>query len=135
MISNSPYNFSAPLSVGVSVATANPNRDGTGTLALLCVATTTPLRIDWVHINAIVTTTSGMIRLFLFSGGNYYLINEIPVSAIVPSATSAAFSVQYYPTPNPSVAPSPLTLQAGAALYVSTEKAEQFRVTAFGGYY
>jgi len=77
-----------------------------------------------ITICATVTTTPGMIRFFVFDGSNNDLKLEIPVTAVVPSATVAAFTATI--TPN-------WILAVGNTVKVSTQNAQEFRVTLEGG--
>lgn len=119
-MASTPQYAAVPVSKGVVINTANPNRDGTGTLALLFPASPTGGRIDDVSIVALTTTTAGMIRFFVKVGASYFLRKEIPVQAVVPSATSEAFSVEMQ-----NLA---WCIEPNAEVYVSTEKAEPFAV-------
>lgn len=110
------------------VSVANAGRDGTGTLVDIVTAGTKGTLIELIRVVAIVTTTAGMIRLFLFDGVNNRLYAEVLVTAIVPSATVAAFSAELIPT-------KPLVLPTGWKLKASTEKAEAMNVIATGGDY
>lgn len=76
-----------------SVGTANTNRDGSGTIATIATGSAAGLRINSVVAQATVTTTAGMIRLYLSTNGgtNWYLFDEIPVAAITPSGSVPAF--------------------------------------------
>ena len=110
------------------VSTANTALDGTGTLVDIVVAdATNGSRVDLIHIKATVTTSAGMIRLFLYDGTNNRLWHEVVVSVVVPSGTVASFSAEVIPT-----APF-LLLPAGWKLKASTHNAETFNVSAFGG--
>lgn len=79
-----------------------------------------------IRVIAKGTTTAGMIRLFLHDGAAYHFYEELVVAAITPSATVAAFDIEYIPT-------KPLVLPTGWSLRASTEKAEAFSVLATGG--
>ena len=85
-------------------------------------------RVDSIQIQATATTTAGMVRLWIYSGsGDAQLFDEVPISAVTPSGTVAAFSLtRLYST---------LVLPAGYSLYASTNNAEAFTVRAFGGNY
>jgi len=108
-----------------TIATANTARDGTGTLVDLLVADATDGSMGQrITICATVTTTPGMIRFFVFDGSNNDLKLEIPVTAVVPSATVAAFTATI--TPN-------WILAVGNTVKVSTQNAQEFRVTLEGG--
>lgn len=119
---------STPRADCVAIATANANRDGTGTIGTVITAGASGTRIERVNIKATVTTTAGMVRLYIHNGTSYFLFKEVLVSAIVPSATVAAFesSVTFGTV-------TPLWLPSGYSLRASTEKAENFNITAIGG--
>ena len=51
-------------------------------------------RIDTINFKAIVNTTSGMIRLFLFDGTNTRLFREYRVSTRTKSSTEMAFELK-----------------------------------------
>jgi hypothetical protein len=110
------------------VTAANANRDGTGTLVDIVTAGQMGTLIELIHVHAIVTTTAGMVRLFLYDGVNNRLYAEIPVAAVTPSASVAAFEAEYIPT-------KPLVLPTGWKLKAATEKAEAMNVVATGGDY
>ena len=75
------------------ISAANTNRDGTGTIGTVATGSATGLRIDEVVAQATVTTTAGMVRLYLStdSGSTWRLFDEIPVSAITVGASTPAF--------------------------------------------
>lgn len=125
------------------VSAANTNRDGTGTIATIlsapavrgtaATATTPPtpdyspgtLVVNRVRVVAVGTTTAGMVRLYLHDGTNFRLLDEIPVTAITPSGTVAAFQAEK--------SYSDLIIPTGWSLRASTHNAETFNVFAFGG--
>ena len=109
------------------VSVANANRDGTGTVVTVATGTTDGTRIDEIQIKAIVTTTAGMIRLYIYDGANTRLFYEVPVTAITVSATVQGF---WY-----SVKFDNLILPNTYQLRASTEKAETFNIVAFGSDY
>ena len=122
--------------IGVAnVSTANTARTATGTtnLTQVVAAGSNGTRVDAVRIQATVTTTAGMVRLWWYSGsGNAQLINETAVSAVTASATAiaAVYDVYFDGLNNPV-----LVLPTGGGLYASTEKSEAFNVVALGGDY
>ena len=123
----------SPIYVGLvkcwqaQIATANTGLDGSGTVGTILSAGTAGSRIDLIRVKATATTTAGMIRLFLHDGSVYRLWQELEVSAVTPSATVKAFSIEIVPT-----APL-LLLPTGWSLRASTHNAETFNVFAFGG--
>ncbi len=107
------------------VNTANPNRDGTGTIStILTGATTHGTLVQEVVIQALNSTSNGMIRLFIrHSGGSWALIREIMIASVIPSADIPAFS---------DLAIFDMVLGSTNELGVSTENAEDFMITANG---
>ena len=121
-------NFAAdPRVSGVTIATANTNRDGTGTLGTVITAGTNGTRIDRIRAQAIVTTTAGRVRLFLYDGSNYYALEEIPIAAATVSATVSGANVDILFGDL-----RPLTLPSGWDIRAGTHNAESITVTAYG---
>jgi hypothetical protein len=118
--------------VGIAtISTANTNRDGTGTIGTVFSAGSNGSRIDAIDIQAIATTTAGMIRLFIHDGTTAHLINEVPVLAITPSGTVPAWAAQL--NTNTMTQILPIILPTGYSLRAATNNAESFKVIAFGG--
>ncbi len=122
---------SAPRASGVSISTANTNRDGTGTLGTVFAAGSSGSRVSRIVVQATGTTTAGMVRLFLHNGSTPYLWKEVPISAITPSASVAA--AHYELNERSADGLLPLMLPSGWSLRASTHNAEAFVVTANGG--
>lgn len=59
---------STPKNGVTQISTANANRDGTGTVGMVCMAGASGMRIDSLTIQATGTTTAGMVRFFLTKG-------------------------------------------------------------------
>jgi hypothetical protein len=117
----------APRVSGVTISTANTNRDGTGTLGTVITAGTNGTRIDRIRAQAIVTTTAGRVRLFLYDGSNYYALEEMPIAAATVSATvsGAVAEITFGDL-------RPLTLPSGWSIAAGTNNANDFVVTAYG---
>lgn len=109
------------------ISVANPGRDGSGTLVVVATGTTDGNVLELIRAVAIATTTAGMIRLFLVNGANKILYKELAVVVVVASAIVPAFAIEFVPTGGSLILPSGWTLEA------ATEKAEAFKVFAFGG--
>jgi len=124
-MSSSPAYAANPLNAAVNIAVANAGRDGTGTIGTLYTAPVGGARIDDIWLKAKVTTTAGMIRIWLHDGTNYRLLREVLVSAITASATVAAWEQ--------ALTGLGIVLQATWSIRVSTEKAESFDVTVTRG--
>lgn len=112
------------------VATANTNRDGTGTIAIVATGKEKGTIIERVIAKAQGTTTAGMIRLYIDDGSNVRLIHEIPVEAITPDASTESWSGTWVPTTSGI---GELILPEGHELQASTHNAETFNIFAIGG--
>ena len=130
-MSSAPAYAATPRCAIGQVLTANPNRDGTGTIATIFTAGASGSRIDRVAVEAISTTTAGMVRLYIHNGTTAFLYDEILVTPITPSSTVKAFQATCEAVTKPNL--YPLVLPTGYSLRASTEKAETFNVTAIGG--
>jgi hypothetical protein len=108
------------------VSVANTNRDGTGTgLVDVIVGATTGTKISEVVVEATVTTTAGMVRLFLNDGTTTRLFDEITVAAATASNTARTTRV--------STLYQNLTLPSNAwKLIAGTSIANAINVIAFG---
>jgi hypothetical protein len=125
-------NYAGTPKIGIGLlSVANTARDGTGTLATVFTAGAGGSRIDAIDLQATVTTTAGMIRLFIQDGTNARLVAEFPVLAQTPSATAVAWSRML--NTNTMTPLLPIILPTGYSLRASTNNAEAFNVIAFGG--
>ncbi|MCX6057730.1 MAG: hypothetical protein NTW69_06235 [Chloroflexi bacterium] len=126
----SPIFTLTPVTACVAIATANANRDGTGTIGTVLTAGANGTRIHRINLKATVTTTAGTIRLYIYTGAAYFLWREITNVAITVSATVPAWEyvIELF-------GESALVLPTGYSLRASTEKAENHNVVAEGGDY
>lgn len=125
-----PTLVSTPRFEMVTISTANTNRDGTGTIASLITGADAGTLLHRIQVKASVTTTAGMIRVFMSTNGGttWVLWREINVFAVTPSATASSFEGEM------DLNFMPLALRDSShAIGVSTEKAESFNVMAIGG--
>jgi len=113
-----------------TISTANSNLDGTGTLSsAILTGSANGTLIKTVTVKAQVTTTQGMVRLYIYDGINTKLISEIEIPAVIKSAEDSAFEIKI---------PVDYALKSGWSLKASTQNAETFNVIAEGldwGYY
>lgn len=116
----------SPQTWHAALSAANTNRDGTGTIVDVTSGGASGSRIDKVRVSASGSTTAGIIRLFLYDGTNNYMIKEIPVTAITPSASVAVFEAEW--DADGLVLPT-----SSWKLRASTHNAEAFKVFAKGG--
>ena len=110
-----------------AVSAANTNRDGTGTIVTVATGSAAGFKVSEVIAQAAVTTTAGMVRLFIStdSGSTWDLFDELPIGAVTVSASIPAFrtSKNY----------SNLVLTGTSnVLGASTHNAEAFEVYALG---
>ena len=131
MTANTDPIFSLTPVIGIgAISSANTNRDGTGTIVSVISGSTDGTRITRVTIQAIVTTTAGMVRLYINTGAVIYLWKEIAVTAITGSASVVEFTYVLS-----LMGENALILPSGYSLEASTHNAEAFNVIAEGGNY
>lgn len=108
------------------VSVANTNRDGTtGTIVTVITGVAAGTRIAEVVVEATVTTTAGMVRLYLFDGTNTRLFDEVAIAAATPSASVRATRVS-------TVYTNLILPSASWQLRASTHNAEAINVIALG---
>lgn len=129
-MASTPSFVAAPNTGIGQISTANTNRDGTGTVGTILTAGASGTRIDRVVVTAQVTTTTGMIRLFIHDGSAYRLWREIAVTAATPSASVKCFQAELV---SPASGLPLVVLPTGYSLRASTHNAETFNVLAEGG--
>lgn len=115
------------------ITTANTSLTGSGTLntdiwTVIAAGASGSgwkgLKIESINIKAIVTTTMGMVRLFLYDGTNTRLMTEIPVPAVTQSATEPTFERK--------ITLGNFNLKAGWEIRATTEKSESISIIAEG---
>jgi hypothetical protein len=130
MANQAQYASTPKVGVG-QISTANTNRDGTGTIGTVFTAGANGSRIDMIDVQATATTTAGMVRLFVHDGTTAFLMAELPVTAVTPSATAPAYGQQL--NTNTMTYFLPIVLPTGYSLRASTNNAESFNIIAVGG--
>lgn len=110
-----------------SVGTANTNRDGSGTIATIATGSSAGFKIQEVVAQATVTTTAGMVRLYLSTdgGSTWKLFDELVVGA----ATVASAVPAYRISKNYQ---NLVLYSTSMKLGASTHNAENFEVWALG---
>jgi hypothetical protein len=107
------------------VSGINTNRDGTGTIVTVITGVAAGTRIAEVVVEATVTTTAGMVRLYLFDGTNTRLFDEVAIAAATPSASVRTTRVS-------TVYTNLILPSASWQLRASTHNAEAINVIALG---
>lgn len=118
--------YTANYGVG-NVTTANANLDGTGSLATVLTAASNGTYIKRVIIKGQVSSTTGMVRLFItYNNGEISvtkLFREIEIPAVTKSSKRNSFSLEI---------PISFYLKAADILKASTENGESFNVIGEG---
>ena len=125
-MATTPAFTSTPRVGSAQVSAANTNRDGTGTIVDVLTGVAAGTKVFEVVVQATVTTTAGMVRLYYYDGTNTRLLDEVPVTATTVSASAPAFRASRTYT-NLVLAGSTHKLQA------STHNAEAINVVALAG--
>jgi len=131
--------------VGLTAQTACTTRAPTATASLAAAniiafvpTSTNGCRVDSIQVNACGTSISTInaantVMIWQHDGTTAFMIQEISVTAVTPSATTPSFTTTY-------VFPIPLNLPSTSSLYVSvgvttTASGTALQATAFGGLY
>jgi hypothetical protein len=102
------------------------------TVGTVITAGASGTRIDYIDIQAVATTSSGIINLFIYDGTNYFLWTQVPVVAVTSSTTAIAYQAALSSNGNSNI--MPLTLPTGYSLRATTSVSQSgIRVTACGG--
>ena len=126
MASTPAFASTPKASAVVLAATADTSRTAPSTVGTVFTAGASGSRIDEVWITGVgSSTTANQVRLFLYNGSTYYLLREVLISAITPSASVSAFTT--------TVVFNNLVLPTGWSLRATTNNAESYAVTALGG--
>lgn len=106
------------------VSIGNPNLDGTGPITDIYTAPAgfNGSLITGISIDALQSTSIGMLRLFIKSGSNYFLMNEIPIPQSNQSGTQQSYKVEL---------PMHYNLRAGDSISASTQNSESFGISVF----
>jgi hypothetical protein len=121
--------FSSTPRIGIAtIATANTNRDGSGTIVEVLAGVAAGTKVTSIKAEPEVTTTAGMVRVYLStdSGSTWNLFDELAISAATVSASVKVAAVTHTYT----------DLVLGATTHrigVATHNAESINVFAFGG--
>ena len=136
-----PYSKSLTLAAQTACTTRAPTATASlsgANITAFVPTSTNGLRIDSIQVNACssaitAATAANLVGIWAHDGTTAFLVQEIAVTAVTPSATAAAFTTTY-------TFPAPLVLPAAYSLYASvtvttTASTTALQVTAFGGAY
>lgn len=140
MANTNPIYPGRVISSDVLFATANTNRDGTTgtyTTVFLCPGTLATIGagdgalVQGIRINAVGTTTAGVVRIWRHNGTACFLLRELLVTAITPSASVEVWKITTAQgADSTGYLPLNVILESGESLKVSTHNAESFHACA-----
>ncbi len=107
------------------VSQGNSSLDGTGQIQDIfeAPASRNGTVVKSISISALQSTSEGMIRLFMKTGGTYYLMNEIYVPQTLQSSSQPAFKIRLNQEYN---------LKTGFTLAASTQNSQSFAIDISG---
>ena len=113
----------------VTISTANPNRDGSGTIGTGWTAGASGGYIEQICIKATGRTDPGMVRIFFHNGSAYFLRFEVPVPLVIPDRLTPTFEATLsFPTDN-SIG---LIVDNAQTIQFSTDLGQEFDITTHG---
>jgi hypothetical protein len=114
------------------LSTADTSLTAPSTVGTVVTAGSSGTRIDYINIQGVATTVSGIINLFIFDGTTYFLWTQVSVIAVTSSTTAVAYQAVLSSNGNANI--MPLTLPTGHSLRATTTIAQTgILVTAYGG--
>jgi hypothetical protein len=131
-MSTSAQYASTPKVGSALLTTDDSSLTAPSTVGTVLTAGASGTRIDYIDIQAVATTSSGIINLFIYDGTTYFLWTQVPVVAVTSSTTAVAY--QSTLSSNSYANIMPLTLPTGYSLRATTSVSQSgIRVTAYGG--
>lgn len=112
--------------------TANTGRDGSGNIVTVIEPGEHGCRVDWIGFKATVTTTAGIIRVYLYNSritNGWACIGEVNNIAYTPSGTQQSWSGVWVPLGGY------MTLAPGQLVGVSSHNAETCIAIPEGGHF
>lgn len=123
---------STPVVGSALLTTADTSLTAPTTVGTVLTAGASGTRIDYIDIQGVATTTAAIVNLFIFDGTNYFLWQQVPVTAITSSTTVPAYNATLSSNVQANV--MPLTLPTGYSLRATVSVTQTgIRVTAYGG--
>jgi len=123
---------STPVFGAALLTTADTSLTAPTTVVTVITAGASGTRIDFIEIQGVATTVSGIINLFIYDGTTYHLWQQIPVLPVTTSTTVPAFSTTTSTNNSPNV--MPMIIPTGYSLRATTTIAQTgVKVIAYGG--
>jgi hypothetical protein len=114
-----------PRIASVSVATADSSYTAPSNVGTLITAASSGTKVNEIVVKCAATSTAAIVRIFLYDGTNYWLFDEVTITAATGSSTVQQTRV--------STSYSNLVLPSGWSVRVTTSVAQTTHVTALGG--
>lgn len=131
-MSTSAQYASTPNIGSALLTTADTSLTAPTTVGTILTAGASGSRIDYINLQGVATTTTGIINLFVYDGSTYALWAQVPVVAITSSTTANAWQATL--SSNSNANKMPLVLPTGYSLRATTSVAQTgIRVMALGG--
>ena len=124
-MATSPQFAVTPRIGAVSIATADASYTAPTSVGTLITGASTGTRIAEIVVKNAATSSSAIVRIFLYDGTNYWLFDEVTIAAATGSATVQQTRVST--TYNNLILPS-----SSWSVRVTTSVAQTTHVTAFG---
>lgn len=126
-MATAPQYAVVPRSNAILINTANTDRTGANTTGMVTLITgaANGTRVDDLVMKARGNTTASIIRMFLFDGVAYHLLEEYIVTTVTASSTVPSWS---QPQKNLSI-----ILESGHSLAFTTETAQAFTIAITRG--
>lgn len=124
-MATSPNFAATPRFSAVSIATGDTSRTAPTNVGTVFTAGSSGSRIDEVTITAAGTSTANVVRLFIYTGSTYYLLQEVLITAVTASASVDSFTT--------TLTFNSLVLPSGHSLRATTHASETYHISAFGG--
>jgi hypothetical protein len=123
---------SVPKIGAATLTTADTSLTAPTTVGTVVTAASSGTRIDYIDIQGVATTLSGLVNFFIFDGTTYHLWTQVPVLPITSSTTAPAFTVTLSSNSHANI--MPLVLPSGHSLRATTSVAQTgIKVIALGG--
>lgn len=123
---------SVPKIGAATLTTADTSLTAPTTVGTIVTAGSSGTRIDYIDIQGVATTLSGLVNLFIFDGTNYHLWYQVPVLPITSSTTAPAYAATLSSNSHANI--MPLVLPSGHSLRATTSVAQTgIKVIALGG--
>lgn len=142
IFAQTPYAKSVTLAAQTACSTRAPTATASTSAANIIAfvpASTNGLRIDSIQVNACGTGIStanaaNIVGVWIDDGTTAFLLTEILVTAVTPSASATAAFTSTYTFPLPLNLPAAFALKASVGV-TTTAAGTALQVTAFGGAY